>query len=86
MNAQLPPPQLLMDPWGTEPRQIVAALRSVRHNAGPDAAAGWAARPTASQARNALALAVATEGWSDEAKAAIDPNASITTTRKKAAA
>lgn len=76
LNAY-PPPALTVQMWGTSARQIVAATRSVRHTSGPSGVAAWVAGLTAGQARDALALAIATEGWSAEAKAAIDPNADI---------
>lgn len=81
-----PPPALTVHMWGATARQIVAASRSVRHTAGPSGVAAWVSGLTARQARDAFALAISTEPWSAEAQAAIDPNADITITKRKATA
>lgn len=71
MTAKLPP--AWANTYAEVARRNVSALRALRHRAGPPAVSAWPHRMTASQARAALALAIATEGWSDEAKSAIDP-------------
>lgn len=71
MTAALPP--AWANPYHETARRNVATLRALRHQAGPPAVAAWAHRMTGPQARAALALAVSTETWSAEAKAAIDP-------------
>ena len=64
-----------VDLFNVRARRSVARLRLIRRSHGPQASAAAAWKLTAPEVRAALALALATEEWSREGKAAVWPGA-----------